>query len=205
MKGSDPPHDYLQKPSRRRILTLSAGVLATGLAGCSGGGDSGQPDTPPTDTPAETETPTETTPDSDVKTDTAQQTDEEMATPGILIEYSLSDPRTHEEVPEKIVEHPNPENFLWVVVEFEVVSGSFDVSDIIGLTQLRAGGTEHFTRAVVMTSPDEETFTSSNDEYMIAGRTRGKAYYRISEEPANPEWVVEQLRNQHGSVEIRQN
>ncbi|MFB6199056.1 MAG: hypothetical protein ABEI52_12450, partial [Halobacteriaceae archaeon] len=83
MKGSDPPHDYLQRSSRRRILTLSAGALATGLAGCTGG-DSGQSDTTPTDTPSststpadtqtateadtptETETPTETTPDYDV-------------------------------------------------------------------------------------------------------------------------------------------
>jgi hypothetical protein len=42
MKGSDPPHDYLQKSTRRRLLTLSAGALTTGLAGCSelGGGDS---------------------------------------------------------------------------------------------------------------------------------------------------------------------
>jgi hypothetical protein len=34
MRGNDPT-GYLQKPSRRRILTLSAGALATGLAGCS--------------------------------------------------------------------------------------------------------------------------------------------------------------------------
>lgn len=126
-------------------------------------------------------------------------------TPGILIEYSISDPRTHEEVPEEVVEHPNPEDFVWAVVEFEVASGSFDASDIIGLTQLRAGGTEHFTRTVVITTPDEEILTSSNDEYTIGEGTTGKAYYRMSEEPDSPKWIIEQLRNQHGSVEIKQN
>lgn len=34
MKGNDSPNN-LQKSSRRRILSTSAGVLATGLAGCS--------------------------------------------------------------------------------------------------------------------------------------------------------------------------
>jgi hypothetical protein len=35
MRSNDPT-DYLQKSSRRRILSLSAGALTTGVAGCSG-------------------------------------------------------------------------------------------------------------------------------------------------------------------------
>jgi hypothetical protein len=40
MKGNDPT-GYLQKPSRRRILSLSAGALTTGVAGCTGTPDEG--------------------------------------------------------------------------------------------------------------------------------------------------------------------
>jgi hypothetical protein len=49
MKGNESP-DYLQKPSRRRILSLSGGALATGLAGCTGIDDEGS-DTTSTETP----------------------------------------------------------------------------------------------------------------------------------------------------------
>lgn len=40
MRGNDPT-GYLQKSSRRRILSLSAGALATGVAGCTGTPDDG--------------------------------------------------------------------------------------------------------------------------------------------------------------------
>ena len=44
--------------------------------------------------------------------------------------------------------------------------------------------------------------TSEQDSYKMEEGAQGEAYYRMSEDPENPEWVVEQLRNQHGSVEI---
>jgi len=120
----------------------------------------------------------------------------------IEIEYSLA-VKGHEEVPDEVIEHPNPEGFSWVVVQFELVSGSFEATDILGLTQVKVGASSHFTRAVMITSPDSKLLTSSNGSYTMEEGTQGKAYYRTSEEPENPEWVVEQLRNQHGSVEIR--
>lgn len=66
MEGDDPPHDYLQKPSRRRILTLSAGALATGVAGCVGGNTSGSEPTS-TETPTRTQTDTSTATTSGVR------------------------------------------------------------------------------------------------------------------------------------------
>lgn len=120
----------------------------------------------------------------------------------IVIEYSMA-VKSHEEVPDDVIEHPNPEGFSWVVVQFELVSGSFDAADIMGLTQIKAGGSSHFTRAVKITSPDSKLLTSSNESYKMEEGAQGKAYYRTSKDPENPEWVVEQLRNQHGSVEIR--
>lgn len=56
MDGSD-PDKYLQPSSRRRILGLSAGALATGLAGCTGGDSTSSAETA-TDaqTPSRTET-----------------------------------------------------------------------------------------------------------------------------------------------------
>lgn len=127
----------------------------------------------------------------------------DSASDEILIEYSISEPRTHEQIPEDVIEHPNPEGFHWIVVEFELVTGSFDASDIMGLTQVRSSGTDHFTRAIIITSPEEVRLTSSDEEYMMEEGTRGDAYYRTTEEPEEPEWVIEQLRNQHSSIEIR--
>lgn len=120
----------------------------------------------------------------------------------IVIEYSMA-VKSHEEVPDEVIEHPNPEGFSWVVVQFELVSGSFDAADILGLTQVKVGGSSHFTRAVMITSPDSKLLTTSNESYTMEEGTQGKAYYRTSKDPENPEWVVEQLRNQHGSIEIR--
>lgn len=133
--------------------------------------------------------------------DTNDENDTGDNSDGILIEYSTSDPKTHDEIPDEIIEHPNPEDFYWVVVEFELTNGSFDVGDIMGLTQIRAAGTEHFTRGVIITSPDNEILTSSDDEYMMAEGTVGEAYYRISEESDDSQWVIEQLQNQHQSLE----
>lgn len=45
MKGTDSPNGYLQNPSRRRILGLSAGALATGTAGCTGNEITGSTET----------------------------------------------------------------------------------------------------------------------------------------------------------------
>lgn len=87
-------------------------------------------------------------------------------------------------------------------MQFELVSGSFDATHLISLTQVEVGGMTHFTRGVRITSPDEEILTSEQDSYEMEEGTRGEAYYRTSEEPADPEWVVKQLENQHGSVEI---
>lgn len=50
-----------------------------------------------------------------------------------LIEYEISDPKSHEDVPEGVVEHPNPEAFVWVVVEFELLEGDLDTGDLLGL------------------------------------------------------------------------
>jgi hypothetical protein len=61
MKDNDSA-DYLQKPSRRRILSLSGGALATGLAGCLGDTDNGsEPSPTETSTPSQTETSTPST------------------------------------------------------------------------------------------------------------------------------------------------
>jgi len=90
----------------------------------------------------------------------------------IVIGYGM-EIKSHEEVPDEVVEHPNPEGFSWVVVQFELVSGSFDAADILGLTQVKVGGTSHFTRAVMITSPDSKLLASSSDRYtMEEGDTR---------------------------------
>lgn len=60
MKGNDPT-DYLQKSSRRRILSLSAGALATGVAGCVGGNSGSEPTSTETPTQTQTDTSTATT------------------------------------------------------------------------------------------------------------------------------------------------
>lgn len=181
---------------RRQYLLMSTTVVCcTGLAGCSEE-DNNVDGTEPQGTEDQISDTTET--------ETRRTEDETNDdTTNILIEYDLSDPRTHEEVPEEVIEHPNPEGFFWIVVEFELITGQFNASDIMGLTQVREDNTGHFTRAVIITSPDERTLTAPEDEYMMTEGTTGKVYYRLSEEPDNPEWVIQQLRNKHGTVEIR--
>lgn len=66
MKGHDPLHDHLQQWSRRRILGLSAGALATGLAGCVSGNNSGS-DPTSTETPTQSQTDTSTATTSSVR------------------------------------------------------------------------------------------------------------------------------------------
>lgn len=166
---------------RRQYLTATVVSVTGALAGCSG--DNNPQDTSGDNNPQDTGS---------------------NDSSGIQIEYSLSDPKTSEEVPSEVVEHPNPEGFYWIVVEFQLVSGSFDASDIMGLTQIEAGESSHFTRAVIIISPDEMRLTSSDDEYSMPEGTRGRAYYRLSDHPEDPVWVVEQLRNQHGSIETTQ-
>jgi len=162
---------------RRGYLVSVATLTTTGLAGCTGSSNGNE--------------------------DTDERTEADSDSNEILIEYSISESRTHDQIPEDVIEHPNPEDFYWTVVGFELEAGSFDASDIMGLTQIRSAGTNHFTRAVIITSPEEVRLTSSDDEYMMEEGTRGEAYYRVSEEPEEPEWVIEQLRNQHEFIETR--
>lgn len=163
----------------RREYLISAAVLSSaGLAGCTGSDGGSNPED-------------------------GERTQSNSGSDEILIEYSISEPKTHEQIPEDVVEHPNPEDFYWIVVEFELVTGSFDAGDIMGLTQVRSNGTNHFTRAIIITSPEEVRLTTSDGEYMMEEGTSGDAYYRTPEEPEEPEWVIEQLRNQHGSIETR--
>lgn len=130
--------------------------------------------------------------------------DEETDNGQIEIEYSVTDPRTHDEIPNVVIEHPNPEGFRWIVVEFEVLNGSFDATDIMGLTQIEVQGEHHFTRAVEITSPGEEFLTSSDDSYMLEQEAQGKAYYRVPDDTESGKWVVEQLENQHGNIKVQE-
>lgn len=120
----------------------------------------------------------------------------------IKIEYHISGPKTHEELPQEVVEHPNPEDFRWFIVEFEIVEGSLDAADIMGLTQLRLEGTDHFTRAVAISSPDNELFTSEQESYDMDGGTQGEAYYRVEETAGDQTWIIDQLENQYGTIEL---
>lgn len=183
--------------TRRRLLIVS-GVsgIATSLTGCVGDED---PENQSTAADRENgDEDTNGTDDEEIEDENSGDVS------GIKIESSVSEPRPHDEVSEEVVEHPNPEGFRWIVVEFELITGSFDANDIMGLTQVDVQGERHFTRAVEITSPDEEFLTSPDDSYMMEPRTVGKAYYRVSGEADSGEWVVEQLGNQHGDVEVRE-
>lgn len=59
MRGDDIGSDYLQKSTRRQILSASAGTLATGLAGCTGG-ESDSAESVQTDTQTATNIPIST-------------------------------------------------------------------------------------------------------------------------------------------------
>lgn len=78
MTGNDSPRD-LQRSTRRRILSASSSLLVAGLAGCTGG-DSGESNNNPTDTPSSTPTPADT--------QTPTQTDTPTETPAPEVEPS---------------------------------------------------------------------------------------------------------------------
>ena len=130
MKDHDPPYDYLQKLSRRRILRLPAGVLATGLAGCTGTEDEESDSTPMgTDQSEETSTstPTEEANESGEETDTETQT-EETAEFSVTVDYSthVQDSATGEyDLPE-----PTRDSWSWLVVDLEVTSGELDMQEV---------------------------------------------------------------------------
>lgn len=123
----------------------------------------------------------------------------------VEIHYSVAEPKTHDEVPEGIVEHPNPEDFRWVVVEIEVVTGVVDASDIIGLTQLDIGDTNEFTRGVVITSPEDEVITSEEESHEMEEGSEADAYYRVPRDANETTWVVEQLENQYDGLSVERN
>lgn len=123
----------------------------------------------------------------------------------VEIHYSVTNPMTHEEVPEAIVEHPNPDDFRWVAVEIEVVTGTVDASDIIGLTQLDIGDTNEFTRGVVITSPEDKVITSEEESHELEEGSQADAYYRVSPDANEGTWVVEQLDNQYDGLSVERN
>lgn len=173
--------------TRRRWLgTLTIASVVPGFAGCISAEDDDNADSRETDQDAE---------DGEDSGETSDQ---------IEIEYSVSDPRSHDEVPDEVIEHPNPEDFRWIVVDFELISGTFDAADIMGLTQIEVNGESQFTRAVVINSPDDELLTSSDDNYTMGEGTRAEAYYRVSGDAEEGRWIVDQLENQHGEIEIRE-
>jgi len=116
------------KPSRRRLLSVSAGALATGLAGCSSEEDDGS-DSTPADESEETSTPnqTEESNESGEETDAESQTDE---TPefSVTVDYSthVQDSATGEyNLPE-----PAHEGWSWLVVDLEVTRGELDMEEV---------------------------------------------------------------------------
>jgi len=118
----------MQRTTRRRILSVSVETLATGLAGCTGG-DSGQPDTTPTDTspststPADTQMPTQT--DTPTETETPTETTPEY---DVTVEYSthVQNGATGEyDLPEQVYD-----NLGWLVVDLEVTSGELSMQEV---------------------------------------------------------------------------
>ncbi|WP_436908989.1 hypothetical protein [Halosimplex marinum] len=120
------------------------------------------------------------------------------------INYSISKLKTHEEIPDEVIEHPNPDGFRWIVVKFERRSGSIDATDILGLTQVSVSGTTAVTRAVRITTPEEVLVTDSEESHMMEEGTQGNAYYRVSSDAESGDWVVEQLENQHSGIQVQQ-
>ena len=103
-----------------------------------------------------------------------------------------------DDVPDEVIEHPNPEEFAWVVIEFEIDSGLVDISDLIGLTQVDTGDSVEVGRAAIV---DNTVITSDEDSRTVEEGETGELFYRVPNDTEDAEWVVEQLDNQHG-VEI---
>jgi hypothetical protein len=197
MKGNDASNKHLQESSRRRILTLSAGVLATGLAGCTGG-DSGQPDTTPTDnpsststsadtqtatrtdTPTETETPTETTPDYDVRVEYSTHVQS-----GASGEYDLPEPAY--------------DNWGWLVVDLEVTTGELNMQEVWfrGLLE-----TEERLYAVAHDSSEVENGVESRGSIREGGRGVILHDYPPSPQSDVVGWNTSVMRQSVGGTDV---
>ncbi|KMT45722.1 hypothetical protein EL22_28790 [Halostagnicola sp. A56] len=90
-----------------------------------------------------------------------------------------------------MIEHPNPDGFLWIIVNFELLKGDLNTSDIMGLTQVETSEQAEFTRGMLITSPDEELILGDSDDMTIDGRTQAEAYYRVSDDASSGVWVIE--------------
>lgn len=120
--------------------------------------------------------------------------------PDIEIRYQISEFLNHDEVPDGIVEHPNPSGFQWIAVTFTVQSGEFDASDIVGLTQVQVGDLLEPTRAVIV----GEAVIRSGDSHTLAAGDEATAYYRFEDGvEGDPSWELEQFENQHDNVDAQ--
>ncbi|WP_114578412.1 hypothetical protein [Saliphagus sp. LR7] len=64
------------------------------------------------------------------------------------LEYGSSDPQGADEVPDGVVEHPNPEGFRWIAVAVNLTGGEIPSGDLYGLTQIGVGDATKLARAV---------------------------------------------------------
>jgi len=192
MKGSDPPHDYLQKSSRRRLLSLSAGALATGLAGCTGTDDEESDAT-------STETPNSTSNDSSSSVDSTAHTwiddpfselnaPEEKNISGFEITGQATlDPGffTEVEVPSNLPSRVN--------VTISTEGENMDVYLLEGgkFNQYVEGGDVDFsdTLAVTNTNNVEETYQAEPDSYNLVFDNSG-VYGSQPEGPVQFEFEV---------------
>lgn len=185
--------------TRRRFLRWLGTLTLLPLSGCANGMSDGQPTQIPPATATVTPTRTEAT--AAASKSTAEQ---ETAGSELVIEYELS-VLSQDEVPDRVIEHPSPEGFEWVAVRFELISGKFDAGAILGLTQVATGDESHFTRAVLLTEPEEIDLLNTGGSHAISAGAVGTAYYRVPTATTidDPQWVVEQLDNQY-DVETRE-
>lgn len=121
---------------------------------------------------------------------------------GVELSYSVSDPKSHEDIPSEVVEHPNPDGFQWIVVTVSIEAGSIDATDILGLTQIDTGSSSEPARAVTV-SPSDDVLTESSEEHTMDEGVTGDVYYRVSDDVDSGEWVTEQLENQYGDIDIQ--